>query len=222
MNPTAIDWPGLTHTWNPGYGCLRGCTYCYARELHIMRMVAKASGAKLPVQYDVPFNEIQYFMSRLKIVKKSRVVKKVFVGSMSDICYWNPDFMALVLNVIRERPEINFMFLTKDPKVYYNYIFPLNCVLGVTVTSNNDFRVIHILDCLFREYSQTFVSIEPILGDCSALDLTNIGLVIVGTDSRKGAAPPKREWIDSIKHPNIHYKKNVHKYVSQEIANAVN
>lgn len=211
MNPTKIDWPGLTHTWNPVYGCLRGCEYCYARELHNKRMKAKMAGKKLPVQYDKPFNEIQYFPERLNIPKKSNIIKKIFVGSMSDIFYWDADYMERVLDVCSSRPEMTFMFLSKFPSVYRRFKYSQNCMLGVTVTSNID----HLKTDLLLKYvsyslslPKTFVSIEPILGDCSGLDLTDIDLVIVGPDTRKGTEPPKKEWIESIKHPNIHYKNN--------------
>lgn len=39
MNPTSIDW--ATHTWNPGYGCKRGCKHCYARKLHENHMTER-------------------------------------------------------------------------------------------------------------------------------------------------------------------------------------
>jgi len=41
------------------------------------------------------------------------------------------------------------------------------------------------------------------------LDLTGIDLVIIGADSTKGATSPKKEWVDSIQHPNIFYKSNL-------------
>jgi len=34
MNKTKIQWPGLTHTWNPVTGCRRGCSYCYAKKIN--------------------------------------------------------------------------------------------------------------------------------------------------------------------------------------------
>lgn len=210
MNPTSIDWPGLTHTWNPGYGCKRGCHFCYAKDLHDKRMEAKKRGKKVPKQYDKPFNQMQFFPERLKIVKKSSVVKKVFVGSMTDICYWKPNWMERVLDVIRERPGIEFMFLTKGPEVYKNYDFPKNCWLGETRV---DEHYIGDDGFLIKKPNRIFVSAEPILGSFKTADFEHVDLVIVGADSRKGAAPPKQEWIESIKHHHIHYKENVRKYL---------
>jgi len=61
-----------------------------------------------------------------------------------------------------------------------------------------------------------FISFEPLLGDMSGLDLSGIDLVIVGADSTKGAEPPRKEWIESIKHPNIFYKNNIKKYLVEQ------
>jgi len=213
MNPTTIDWPGLTHTWNPGYGCLRGCSlngkpWCYAKALHDKRMKAKKEGKKLAPRYANPFNEMHFFPQDLKIVKKSRVVKKVFVGSMTDICYWKPNWMQEVLDVIRKRPEIEFMFLTKNPERYSEFDFPANCQLGWTVTTGKG------TDCYaMASMNKTFLSIEPLLGSFENTELRGFDLVIVGAMTGPGAVVPKKEWIKSIKHPNIHYKENIKKFL---------
>ena len=34
LNKTKIDWPGLTHTWNPVVGCRHNCYYCYAKKMN--------------------------------------------------------------------------------------------------------------------------------------------------------------------------------------------
>ena len=219
LNKTSIDWPGLTHTWNPGYGCLRNCTKetrgfdCYAKALHNMRMDAKKNGARLPAIYDKPFNMMQFFPNRLKIVKKSRVVKKVFVGSMTDICYWKREWTEKVLGVCKDRPEITFMFLTKNPLLYQAYKWPENCQLGVTITGNETIRAqwdsLAMIEAL--PY-YTFISFEPLIGEIIYNPHETVNLVIVGADSTKGAKPPKKEWIKSIDHPNIHWKANIKKY----------
>lgn len=220
MNKTAIDWPGLTHTLNPVTGCKRNCSLkthgfdCYARELHNMRHVAYMQGKKLSPRYRYPFHEIHYWPEIFDTVPKNpKKPTKIFIGSMSDICYWKEYYIQETIDFCNSRPNIEFMFLTKDPTVYFDYKFPLNCILGVTATSNKYFNLVHVLNCLLLEPGRSFVSIEPILGDCSALDLKDIGLVIVGADSNKGAKPPKQEWIDSIKHHNIHFKKNILRYI---------
>ena len=36
---------------------------------------------------------------------------------------------------------------------------------------------------------------------------------IVGADSRKNGIAPKKEWIESIQNPNIHFKKNIQRHL---------
>jgi len=46
-----------------------------------------------------------------------------------------------------------------------------------------------------------------------ALNESEIELVIVGADTSPKPIVPKKKWIDSIKHDNIHYKNNIKKYL---------
>jgi len=51
--------------------------------------------------------------------------------------------------------------------------------------------------------------------DWPNLKFTLNPVIIVGAMTGAGAIPPKQEWIESIIHPNIHYKKNILKYMEQ-------
>ena len=213
MNKTTIDWPGLTHTLNPAVGCIRQppCSYCYARDLHNKRHNAYMAGKTgIGKQYAEHFGVMQFFPERLKIVKKSRIVKKVFVGSMTDICYWKPEWIQAVIDVTIDRPEIKFMFLTKTPFIYHNFSFPRNCWLGVTITGSEQYqKQLALLLNVGLQNNKKFVSVEPLIG-VILIDMTDkIDLVIVGAMTGKNAVAPKREWIESINHPNIHFKKNI-------------
>jgi len=208
VNKTNIDWPGLTHTWNPGYGCKRNCKgfKCYAKDLHDKRRKAKLAGADLPDRYLQTFDTMQFFPPSLKIPKKSRIIKKVFVGSMTGIEYWDPEWVEMVLEVIRERPTIEFMFCTKNPGVYWRHEWPKNCWLGVTLNYRKNYHKIHEIPPVTKR----FVSIEPLLEKFNlSYCFPMIDLIIIGADSTPGAQPPKKEWIESIKHHNIHYKKSI-------------
>lgn len=221
MQKTPIDWPGLTHSVNPGYGCMRGCHYCYGRQAHNMRMKAKAAGKNLPAQYDKPWDVIQYFPDRMKKIPfNPKKPMKIFVGDCSDICYWQRDFMQKILYQCSIRPKIEFMFLTKDPDIYSHYFFPPNTSLGCTITcvenitdQQEKLNKMGVLS-LFNRYS-TFLSIEPLLGRLMCYIPTTINLVIVGMQTKPNLIP-KLEWIKSIKHHNIHWKGNIKKYLTDE------
>lgn len=115
----------VTLTWNPVVGCFHNCVYCMAREM------AKrfAKGASYADKY-----------SRLGNVKSNSFV---LVCDKADLFgQWVPDELIVkILNAIRDAdPSITFLFLTKNPKRYQNFVdvFPENCLLGVTIETNRD------------------------------------------------------------------------------------
>lgn len=219
MNKTTIDWPGLTHTWNPMYGCKRGCEYCYARRKHTKRAIAKKMGKKLSKRYDKPFDEIQFFPEDLmKIPKKSRVIKKVFVENMGDICWQKSKNIEFVLGVCQRRSEMTFMFLTKDPTVYERHNWPSNCQLGVTITgAESGAEQWNRLAIIEKLPNYKFISYEPMAG-IFIYTPNDVDLMIVGADSRKNnPIVPEQAWIDRVKEfektHNVHYKNNIKKYL---------
>ena len=139
LNKTKIDWPDLDYTWNPVVGCKRNCYYCYAEKLHNKRYTAYLKGRLQNCkQYTKPFNEMQFIPERLK-VKMPRKPSKIFIGSMSDICYWEPVWICAVLSMVENNPQHKYMFLTKTSKIYNYYRWPKNCQLGITVTNEGDY-----------------------------------------------------------------------------------
>ena len=212
MNPTYIDWPYLTHTLNPVTGCLRGCSYCYARILHERRHKAYMDGANISERYKYPFNDIHYWPRTFDTVpRKPKKPIKIWIGSVSEIAYWEDSFLEKTIDFCADHSNIDFMFLTKDPHVYLRHTFPLNCQLGLTITNSDDFK--HYNDFInlhLRNY--TFLSIEPLLGFIGGIISRQIDLVIVGMQT-KPALMPKREWIESIEHPNIHIKYPLSRYI---------
>lgn len=213
MNKTKIDWPGLTHTLNPVVGCLRGCWYCYAMEVHTKRHKAYLEG-KLQhcPQYAKPFNVLQWFSERIDTIPQNpKKPMKIFLNSVSDICFWEDSWLLHTLETCYSRPNVNFMFCTRDVKVYHRRHWPKNCQLGVTLTGKeNSNNYNYILKKHPNNWK--FASIEPLLGKIE-FDLSIFDLVIVGAMTGPGAFKPKKEWIESIKHPNIHYKNNIKKYL---------
>lgn len=216
MNRTTIDWPyDLKFTHNPSIGCKHNCQYCYARQLHDKRHIAYINGAKLPHQYALPFNEYQFFEDRLVEPLKIQKPATIFIGSMCDqFGDWVPETdINEILHYCKKAPQHLFMFLTKNGKRLYDFDFPSNCAVGVTVTSYKDVMNITAINMLNTD-AKKFVSIEPIMSDFSGIEF-NVDTAIVGamTNQGKNNIIPKKNWINSINHNNIHFKKNIKKYL---------
>jgi protein gp37 len=201
MNKTSIDWKDLGYSWNPVVGCANGCTYCYARKINNrFKMIPN-------------FSKPQFFPNRIDEPTKVKKPATIFVGSMCDI--FSPDvlydWVEHILQTVHRAPQHTYYFLTKRPSFYNTHHFPNNCWLGTTIDAKSHTqRLLQMYD--YQGNNKLFVSIEPIFSDFLNVDFAGIDLIIVGADTSMGAKPPKREWVDSIKHPNIWYKKNIIKH----------
>ena len=205
-----IGWCSIT--FNPVWGCLNKCEYCYARK------IAKRFGKVIINEVD-PYNcfsnnhGVQTLINNLKEMTNNftptfldsqyykRFPKKpqrIFVGSMSEIYYWKKEWMEKVIDKVKQYPQHTFQFLTKFPEVYSKWVFPENCWLGTTITGDEKFYKI------IRRTPDNinFLSIEPMLNFIK-LNRYYIGIydwVIIGdeTGNRKGKVIPKLEWITDI------------------------
>jgi len=209
MQKTKIDW--ADYTWNPVVGCKHGCPYCYAERIN--RRFQLIPNWKKP----------KFFHSRLYDPDKVKKPSKIFVGSMCDLFgKWVPkEWIMSVINTCEGNPHHTFMFLTKNPQRYSEFEFPKNCWLGATLTGEpsckdwpNDLKR-DVMGNLYGLKNKTFISIEPLLGPFYGHLYTYVDLVIVGAMTGANAVKPKKEWIDSIKHPNIFYKDNIKKYLPE-------
>ena len=204
MNKTNIDWPSLGYSWNPIVGCANGCSYCYAKKISDrFKMVTD-------------FTEPTFFPQRIDEPTKIKKPATIFVGSMCDIFSdgVNTNWIDRIIITAKECPQHTFMFLTKNPEMYEVWNWPDNCQLGTTIERYEN---------IYRQYqfpangNFRFLSIEPILSSFTGIEFNAIDLIIVGADSTKGAKLPPFEWVLSIKHPNIYYKKNLRKYYPELI-----
>ena len=158
----------VSKTWNPVTGCLHFCKYCWARKFAEERL-------KHTSKYRHGFSPRMHFFEFDKEFNKDCV----FVCDMGDLFGdWVPDDWILrVIGHIKRFPESQFLFLTKNPKRYHEFLkhFPENAFLGATIETNKD--------DLYREYKisraplpseryrymrdlrwhNKFVSVEPIL-----------------------------------------------------------
>jgi protein gp37 len=176
VNRTKIDW--CDYTWNPVWGCLGDCPYCYARKM------ARRLGDKtfLPRWMDKNFER-----------KFPRKPSRIFVNSMSDVAYWQKGWMMAVRNRINEHPEHLFLFLTKYPE-RVEWVPMDNAMLGYTITRQWDYdRLMKMSDC--RKVS--FFSIEPIMQPIRLGTYLIPKWIIVGaeTGNRKARVMPDRSWL---------------------------
>lgn len=185
MNRTKIDW--CDYTWNPVIGCLRNCEYCYAK-----RMAGRFGWDFTPHWCE------KNFIKSFPLKPSS-----IFVGSMTDIFYWKPEWMEKVITKIQGYKYHRFYFLTKQPDVYDDYIFPGWCWLGLTLTGTED-RPDYLQESLQRQsimrHKKTFISHEPLLKEFSSLSTFWGDWVIIGSMTGPGSEKhqPKREWIEDI------------------------
>ena len=141
-----------------------------------------------------------------KLPKKSQ---RIFVGSMSEIYYWDEVWIQKVIEKTKEYPQHTFQFLTKFPEVYLKYDFPENCWLGVTITKGEDidknwtslYKALYgFHNKKFCKNIKLFCSIEPLIDVINPKYLKYYDWVIIGaeTGNRKGKVIPKKEWIEDI------------------------
>jgi len=200
-------------TWNPVWGCLNNCEYCYARK------IAKRFWKKIwMIEANHQWKEHPTWawtgdhLSGLKDFKPTflrsqfdkefpKKTQKIFVGSMSEIAYWEDRWVEKVLEKVKLYPQHIFQFLTRYPEVYDRHIWPKNCWLGVTITREKDFErgipYLFITSC-----NITFVSVEPILEYINPRPFSNANIdwVILGaeTGNRKEKIIPKKDWVENI------------------------
>lgn len=208
LNRTKIDWgiPGLL-TWNVITGCKRGCSYCYARKIH--ERFNKT-----------PFTDIVFHADRLLDPVNHKKPATIFVGSMSDPEYWDRADMCEVLQVCKICPNHTFMFLSKSPYSYHDFIWPKNTILGLTMSCEQSSKdQIEMVLKMIKLEGRKFLSIEPLLGE---LFVARSGLkyfekIIVGAMTGQGAVKPKPEWIQSIKDncpaDEIFWKESIRNYL---------
>jgi protein gp37 len=196
-----IEW--TDSTWNPVRGCTKispGCKHCYAEAF-----AERFRGVKgHPYQQGFDLRLVPEKLSEPLQWKKPRMV---FVNSMSDLFQDDiPDtFIVKVARIMRAANWHIFQVLTKRSERLRDMLNgPLSFVTdschvwwGVSVEDKKYGlpRVDHLRSA---PAAVRFLSIEPLLEDLGAIDLSGIHWVIVGGESGPRARPIKKEWVERI------------------------
>ena len=122
----------VTSTWNPISGCLYDCRYCWAKNLALTKL-------KTTKRYENGFKpSLNTSEFRVHFGKGDLV----FVADMGDMFapFIPEKWIKQVLDHIRQFPEADFLFMTKNPKRYLELLpfIPQNAILGATIETNID------------------------------------------------------------------------------------
>lgn len=129
--------------------------------------------------------------------------QRIFVNSMSDLFHKEVpvEFIQKVFSVMQKAWWHQFQVLTKRSERLYelnpHINWPHNVWMGVSVeNSDYTFRIDHLRN---TQAKVKFLSLEPLLGPLSGLNLENIDWVIVGGESGPEARPLAEEWVIDIR-----------------------
>ena len=192
-----IEWTEMT--WNPVTGCSKiseGCKHCYAE-----RMSARLRSMGVE-KYKRGFQVAQH-NAVLEQPLRWRKPRLVFVNSMSDLFHEavDSDFIQAVFRMMNRSPQHTFQVLTKRPgralRLDSELHWTSNIWLGVSIESA---RWLSRLETLRLTSARTKVlSLEPLLGPLSDLDLSGVDWVIAGGESGPGARPVHPNWVREIR-----------------------
>lgn len=200
---SSIEW--TTHTFNPWWGCTAvsaGCKFCYAESLskrygHDVWGVDKPRRLLGDTYWQAP---LAWNADAAGVEERPRV----FCASMADV--FDPgapaDERVRLWNLIQQTPNLDWLVLTKRPELMTQYL-PENWGQGYTNvwlgTSVEDQRVIgRVADLTKVPAHLHFLSLEPLIGPLTNLNLAEIDWAIVGGESGSRPRPMDLDWARSI------------------------
>ncbi len=213
MNKTKIEW--CDSTWNPVTGCLHGCEYCYARRI-AERFGTLFKGDTMPEDEGLTFlpDEPDRFYEldepvrndngklepypanfyptfhryRLDDPQHIKKPQTIFVCSMAALFGdWVPySWIEEIFAACEKAPQHRYLFLTKNPTRYHELALfnklpaSENYWYGSTITNTDD---------LFWHSGShnTFISVEPILGNFTFGKDVPVDWVIIGAMTGPGS-----------------------------------
>lgn len=197
MATTKIEW--TESTWNPITGCTKissGCKNCYAERMSLrlqaMKQANYVNGFELTLQEQMLERPLQW--------KKPQLI---FVNSMSDLFHEDVpiEYIQRIFDVMNRAYWHTFQILTKRSQrlsdLSKEIDWPDNVWMGVSVENQKyTYRIDHLRK---TDAKIKFLSLEPLIGPLSKLDLDEIDWVIVGGESGPKSRPIKSEWVLEIR-----------------------
>jgi len=198
---SGIEWTDAT--WNPVTGCTkvtRGCDHCYAE-----RFAERWRGIKgHPYEYGF---DLRLWESRLDQPERWRRPRMIFVNSMGDLFHKDIPrvFIDKVFGQMEAVDRHTYQVLTKRSVRLRDYLKaryadhpgPPHIWCGVSVEDDTvRTRIDHLP---MAPVAIRFLSLEPLLGPLTKLDLEGISWVIVGGESGPHARQLESEWVLQIR-----------------------
>jgi protein gp37 len=193
---SAIEWTEAT--WNPVTGCTKvsqGCKFCYAERmaerLQAMGQPNYRNGFRLTLQPQM-----------LELPLRWKRAQTIFVNSMSDLFHADVPlpYIQRVFDVMRRADWHRFQALTKRAdrlaELSPHIDWPANVWMGVSVEDADQLGRIDLLRSTRARVK--FLSLEPLLGPLTGLDVRGIDWAIVGGESGPQARPVEEAWILEI------------------------
>lgn len=194
---SSIEW--TESTWNPVTGCTKistGCKHCYAERmagrLQAMNQANYINGFEVTLQPQM-----------LELPLRWKKPQTIFVNSMSDLFHKDvpSSYVEQVFDVMHRAHWHCFQVLTKRSsrlaEMGSNLQWAPNIWMGVSVETKR-YRT-RIDDLRNTNAHVKFLSLEPLLGPISDLDLTDIDWVIVGGESGPKARPMHEKWVTNLR-----------------------
>lgn len=200
---SAIEWTDAT--WNPVRGCTKispGCKHCYAKTF------AERWRGVPGHAYEHGF-DFRLAPHKLNEPLKWAKTRRIFVNSMSDLYQSEvPDeYIEAVFDVMIAANWHTYQVLTKRAdrmrsfgKAHERRLHlgkQTHIWLGVSV-EDRKYGVPRISQLRDTPAAVRFLSVEPLLEDLGAIDLTGINWVIVGGESGPGARKMEKSWVINV------------------------
>ena len=196
-----IEWTDAT--WNPLRGCTKispGCKHCYAETF------AERFRGVPGHPYEQGF-DLRLVPEKLSEPFAWPSPRTVFVNSMSDLFQTTvpDDYIEQVVRIMVQANWHTYQVLTKRSE---RLLQLLSTSLRFATTARHIWWGVSVEDKKYglpriahlRETPAAvkFLSIEPLLEDLGAFDISGINWAIVGGESGRGARPMEKHWVESI------------------------